>query len=148
MKNKKNQHKIILNYIKTRCNNPNYIGYFNYGGRGIKCLITADEIKILMERDNYWQLKIPTIDRINNDGNYTFQNCRFVEKGVNSAERNKRVSSKAIVQWNKKGKFIKKWRSISEASRLLKISRTAINNCLLKLSKTSNNYIWRYKNEK
>lgn len=63
---------------RTRCRNPRDIGYRNYGGRGIKCLLTMPEIKALWERDGADKLEVPSIDRINNDGHYEFANCRFI----------------------------------------------------------------------
>ena len=62
----------LLVDIKKRCNNPKNISYKTYGGRGIKCLITASELKELWFRDNAYYLEHPSIDRIDNDGNYTF----------------------------------------------------------------------------
>lgn len=70
--------------IKKRCNNPNDKSYKYYGGRGVKCLITEDEIKTLYVRDNARDMKRPSIDRIYNDGNYVFSNCRFIELAENS----------------------------------------------------------------
>jgi len=78
-------------YIKTRCDNKKATQYKNYGGRGIKCLITVQELKMLYFRDKAFAMKKPSIDRINNDGNYCLENCRYVEQSKNSAERNKRI---------------------------------------------------------
>lgn len=64
--------KKILDGIKQRCNNPRVERYKNYGGRGIKCLITAEELKTLWFRDKAYEMKRPSIDRIDNDGNYCF----------------------------------------------------------------------------
>ena len=61
----------ILKGIKDRCNNPNNNRFKHYGERGIECNITEEEIKSLMIRDGYYNLKNPSIDREDNDGNYT-----------------------------------------------------------------------------
>ena len=71
--------------IIQRCKNPRCSNYHRYGGRGIKCLITVEEIKQLWFRDKAYLLTRPSIDRINNDGNYTLKNCRFIESGENSS---------------------------------------------------------------
>lgn len=65
--------------IKQRCTNPKASNYENYGGRGIKCLITEEEIKQLWFRDNADLLTKPHIHRKNNNGDYTFENCEFLE---------------------------------------------------------------------
>lgn len=73
-----------LESIKYRCNNKNSPKYHRYGERGIKCLITKEEVKFLWFRDKAYLLKKPSIDRINNDGNYELSNCRYIETSENS----------------------------------------------------------------
>jgi hypothetical protein len=65
---------------KSRCENKSYVSYNRYGGRGIKFMLTEEEIKKLWFRDKAYLLKRPSIDRIDNDGNYKYNNCRFIEK--------------------------------------------------------------------
>jgi hypothetical protein len=71
---------ITLFRARARCNNKND----RYGKRGIKCFLTPEEIKIIWFRDKAHLLKRPSIDRIDNNGNYTFDNCRFIELSENS----------------------------------------------------------------
>lgn len=72
-----------------RCRNPNHIYYKRYGGRGIKLLMIPEDFKSLWFRDKAYLLKKPSIDRKNNDGNYTLKNCRFIEfsENVRKAQR-------------------------------------------------------------
>jgi hypothetical protein len=82
--------KITLKNIKYRCTNPKDINYKNYGGRGIKCEITEDELKFLWFRDKAYDLDRPSIDRKENNGHYKLSNCRYIELRDNIAERNVR----------------------------------------------------------
>lgn len=70
-----------------RCRYKSSTSYHEYGGSGIKMLLTISEIKALWFRDCAMEMVKPTIDRINPDGNYTASNCRFLEMTENSSQR-------------------------------------------------------------
>lgn len=76
--------------IKYRCNNKTYFGYKYYGGKGIKCLITIEELKLLWYRDKAYLMKKPSIDRIDSAKNYEFNNCRYIELSENISRSHKR----------------------------------------------------------
>lgn len=76
---------------KQRCNNPNSQGFKTYGRRGIKCLLTKHAMQWLWARDQAHLMTTPSIDRIDNDGDYCLENCRFIEKIQNCIKSNKRV---------------------------------------------------------
>lgn len=76
---------VSLNKSRARCNNPKQHGFENYGGKGIKCLLSKEEVQKLWFRDKAWLLKKPSIDRKNSSRNYIFDNCRFIELSINSA---------------------------------------------------------------
>ena len=76
-----------LLHINWRCDNPNYQGYKWYGGKGIKSFLTLEDVKSLWFRDKAYQLKKPSIDRINSNGNYQVSNCRFIELSENSKRK-------------------------------------------------------------
>lgn len=144
---KKFPEKIILNSIKQRCNNPNHKSYKDYGGRGIACKITENEIKNLMIRDNYWKIKDPTIDRKNNDGHYELSNCRFIERIKNIKRQNRNKFHKIILQYDLNDKFIKEWDNITKASNTLSIDAGNIIKCAKKKLYYSHagGYKWKYK---
>ncbi len=81
--------KWILHYYsaRRRCNNPKVSNYKYYGGRGIKCLMTEEDFKFLWFRDKAYVMKLPSIDRKDNDGHYMLENCRFIELIENLKKR-------------------------------------------------------------
>lgn len=75
------QHPWVKVYasINQRCNNSKNCSYDDYGAKGIKCLITVEELKELWFRDKAYLLGKPSIDRIDSKGNYEKSNCRWIE---------------------------------------------------------------------
>ena len=76
-------------HIKDRCYNPNSKSYHRYGGRGIKM---CDEWLNSYESFEKWCLshgfsKDLAIDRIDNDGDYAPDNCRFITLKENNQKR-------------------------------------------------------------
>jgi len=131
--------------IKDRCTRKKNSHYKNYGERGIKCLITSEEIKKLWFRDKAYLMKQPSINRKDNDGNYTFENCEYTEWGKNSAERNIRVLSKPVLQFDLQGNFIKEWKSAVEAKKSLNISNSLISHVCKGHYKQGRGFIWKFK---
>ncbi len=76
----------------SRCNNESHRSYKWYGARGIKMLLTFDEVARLWSRDKAYLMKKPSIDRINNDDSYVFGNCHFIE-----LDENRKKGSKTTV---------------------------------------------------
>ena len=79
-----------LALIRYRCTNENDISYQWYGGKGIKCLITKEELGELWVRDRAYAMARPSIDRIDSTGHYEMSNCRFIELKENCRDGGKR----------------------------------------------------------
>lgn len=78
----------IWTLMKQRCNNPDVAGYKNYGGRGITYCEEWEHFESFYEwaMNNGYDDSL-TIDRIDNDGNYEPQNCRWTTHTVQSNNR-------------------------------------------------------------
>lgn len=76
-----------LDNARRRCEVPTTNKYKYYGGAGIKCLLTVDEIEQLWNRDHAISLKQPSIDRKDSTRDYTFDNCQFIEFEQNRMKR-------------------------------------------------------------
>lgn len=132
-------------HAKQRCTNPNHDRYSSYGAKGIKFDLTLQEVKELYIRDNAFEMKQPSIDRINTYGDYTFDNCRFIEFEVNNKRRKRQTGRRSILQFDKKERFIKEYVGVSQASRETLINKSNISQALSGKQKTAGGFIWRYK---
>ena len=136
--------------ICKRCNGENE----NYKKLGRKCLLTAKDIRFLWLRDKAYLLEKPSIHRIDNDKDYTLKNCRFMELrenirlGAGLACNKKRINAKPVIQYTLDGKFIKRYKSLSEAARELKTHVTNIANAAKhrRNIKQSCGFSWKFPN--
>lgn len=80
----------IWGNMKYRCSNPNAQGYKNYGGKGIKVCdewLEFECFKSWALHNGYMQGL--SIDRIDSDGNYCPENCRWISLSDNVRSSNK-----------------------------------------------------------
>jgi len=72
--------------MRQRCNNPGNIGYATYGGRGISVCQEWDSYEQFLsdmgERPSGW-----TLDRIDPNGNYCKDNCRWISRKEQNRNR-------------------------------------------------------------
>ena len=81
--------------MRRRCDDPNNPFYHHYGGRGIIVCEEWNKSFSAFHRDmsDSYQKGL-SIDRMDNNGNYCKENCRWVIKSVNNA--NKRSNGKYL----------------------------------------------------
>ncbi len=82
----------FLKEHRDRCTNPKNKRYYRYGGRGIKILMTYGQLLDIWIRDKGWKLERPSVDRIDNDGPYSVNNVRFIERLENSRKGNRKIA--------------------------------------------------------
>ena len=89
----KNPHYMVWFQIKDRCFNVNNKNYHNYGGRGITiCEEWKHDYERFINDMGYRPTDKHSLDRIDNNGNYCKENCRWVTQDIQC--RNTRKSYK------------------------------------------------------
>lgn len=103
----------------SRCYNRKSTEFRHYGGRGIKVCSRWKRSLSLFISDMGPRPAGMSIDRIDNDGNYTPKNCRWASHQVQA--RNKRTNR--ILTINGQSRCVAEWAELSGVSQLLINSR-------------------------
>jgi len=96
--------------MKCRCKNPNTPVWHHYGGRGIRYSQAWEDFDSFY-RDMGDCPPGFSLDRIDNEGDYSPDNCRWASRGVQEGNKRKRRGCSSAfrgVSWNKKQKV---WKS-------------------------------------
>ena len=101
--------------MRKRCENPNHKYYYRYGGRGIKvCDKWAKFEEFYNDMGN--PKEGMTLDRINNDGIYCYDNCRWSSREEQANNR----------KGNKKFEYEGKLLGLNQISKLTGIKRSTL----------------------
>lgn len=120
---KKSAHSLykVFTAMKQRCYNQNCIAYKDYGGRGIyiceEWLYSYDSFFNWAINNGYQKGKI--LDRENNDGIYSPENCRFVNKFISIRNRRNTI----MIEYNGKVKPLSEWSAFLDISYSMLSSR-------------------------
>lgn len=99
-------HKSWLS-MRERCNNPNNTRYSRYGGRGIIYCKEWDNFERFL-KDMGKRPPGTSLDRIDNDGNYTPENCRWAtaqEQNLNKSVQSRNSLGVKGVLLSKSGSY-------------------------------------------
>lgn len=91
--------------IRSRCNNPNSGNYQNYGGRGIYVSPLWDDPAAFIRDMGPKPTPQHTLDRIDNDGPYSPENCRWATR----KEQNNNKRSNRWVEAFGKNQTVPQW---------------------------------------
>ena len=78
--------------MMTRCNNPKYPRYKDHGGRGIViCERWLGDFKNFLSDMGLRPSKYHSLDRIDNDGNYEPNNCRWTTRDIQMTNKRQTI---------------------------------------------------------
>ena len=159
MKHGKNHHMSktkfyrIWERMKTRCDNPNFNLYHRYGGRRIRydprwadfVNFKDDMHPAYLEAQKKYPDEVISVDRVDNDGNYTKDNCEFKPNRMNVKHTQplNNGHSKPVERQLEDGSW-ERFPSMMQAERGTGIHHGSICRTCNGKHKTAGGFIWRY----
>jgi hypothetical protein len=96
----------IWKQMRQRCHNPNHPYYASYGGRGIQvCERWRESFSAFVEDMGPRPSEAYSLDRIDNNGDYEPNNCRWATK----QEQSKNRSGRRLLTARGETKMISEW---------------------------------------
>ena len=85
----------VWKHMVDRCHRSADYNYRGYGGRGISvCSEWKNSVRVfILWAETHGYHETLQLDRRNNNGNYTPENCRFVSASVNQSNKNKSTAN-------------------------------------------------------
>lgn len=110
--------------MKQRCENPHSRGYRWYGAKGVCVCREWNDVTVFFDwAISHGYKKGLTIDRINTDGDYTPENCRW----ISIAEQQRNKSSNHLIEYHGERHSLTEW------SKILGVPRTTLSNRIMYL---------------
>ena len=136
--------------MKNRCYNKKVRSYKDYGARGIRICDDWKENYSSFKKwafDNGYDCNAEyqqcTIDRIDNDGNYEPNNCKF-STSKEQCKNRRLPRALSIKQYTVDGNFVKSYDGCRQASEILDKNKSTISAACRGHRKTAYGYVWRY----
>lgn len=141
------RHKIRKHILKPRSNKGGYM-YVNFKINGKNTNFAVHRIvanAFLPNPNGYTEVNHKDYDKTNN----CIENLEWVSSSINKKhaflkQENRDSRAKGVNQFSKDGKFIKTFSSITEAAKEMNCCVSAISNCCLGRTKTSQGFRWSF----
>lgn len=86
----------VYHSAEQRCNNPNVANYKNYGGRGIQFRFSSFIEFYRTLWTSYLELPGGSLERVDNNGHYSPDNCTWVTKKQQARNRRSNIAIRVV----------------------------------------------------
>lgn len=134
----------FYNRMITRCK-----PYREYGKRGIKVLVSKDDVRDVWFRDKAYLMDNPSLDRIDGRGDYSKDNIQFIEYLKNIEKKSlfsqEKMKARSVKRISLDGKSVRIFRSVRMAAKSVGIHSTYLSKYLLyDLNRNGWGYRWEF----